>query len=193
MHKRLQRRDFVIKDLVVSISGGSRGGTWLPGPDDETPPTPISPIASVLVNIGIIDSVRETVLEVLKSGKDFDSIGRAFVQGEAGGNSAIRAAIHDIGSAVVASAAFAAMGGGSVGLPNPDCGGTSLETIPTPLTPVVNIGLEVHRVTELPRLRKQLAVAVEFVNKAAAAQAPHGEEVGLVREQLEAALKNLGH
>jgi hypothetical protein len=191
MDQKLQRKDFVIKDLVVSVGGGKRGGTWLPGPDQPTPPSPISPIASVLANIGTIESIRAVIADAMR-GKDFDSIGRAFVQGEAGGDPAIRSAINKIGSAVVASTAYAAMGGGSVGLPNPDCGGTSLETIPTPITPVVDVGLEVHRVTELPRLRKQLAVTVDFVDKALAAQAPRGTEVGAVREQLEGALKSLG-
>ena len=48
MAKSFTRQDFLIKDLAVSIGGGGRGGTWLPGPDDETPPSPISPIASVV-------------------------------------------------------------------------------------------------------------------------------------------------
>ncbi|MBW6400520.1 hypothetical protein KPL78_21860 [Roseomonas sp. HJA6] len=192
MRKQLARQDFVIKDLAVSIGGGSRGGTWLPGPDDETPPSPISPIASVLVNIGIIETVRATILDALQSRKDFDAIGRAFIRGEPGGDPGIRAAIHEIGAAVVASAAYAAMGGGAVGMPNPDCGGTSLETIPTPITPVVHVGREVHRVSELPRLRKQLALVVQYVDGAAKAQAPMGAEVAMVRAELEGALKSLG-
>lgn len=190
MPKVFSRHDFLIKDLVVSIGGGSRGGTWLPGPDDPTPPSPISPIASVLVNMGLIEAVRGTIIEAVKA-KKFDDVARAFVPGDTGGSPAIRTAIHEIGSAVVASAAYAALGGGSVGLPNPDCGGTSLETIPTPLTPVVHVGFEVHRVTELPRLQQQLAQTVAFVEKAAAAQAPRAEEVAVVRAQLEGALKNL--
>lgn len=191
MSGRFQRKDFVIKDLVVSVGGGGHGGTWLPGPDQETPPPQISPIASVLAKIGVFEAVRASVQDAIRS-KDFETIGRAFAPGGDGGDPVIRSAIHEIGSAVVASAAYAAMGGGSVGLPNPDCGGTSLETVPSPLTPVVNIGLEVHRVSELPRLRRQLAVTVDFVNRAAVTQAPHGEEVGLVRAQLEGALKSLG-
>lgn len=192
MSKRFQRKDFIIKDLVVSVGGGSRGGTWLPGPDQETPPSPISPIASVLVNIGVIESVRATVLDALESGKGFESIAQAFVAGE-GGNPAIRSAIHDIGTAIVASAAYAALGGGSVGLPNPDCGGTSLETIPTPLTPVVHVGRDVHRVTELPRLKQQLAGALKYIDNAVDAQAPKGAaELDLVRQQLTGALKSLG-
>jgi len=97
----------------------------------------------------------------------------------------------EIGVAVVASAAYAALGGGAVGLPNPDCGGTSLETIPPTLTPVVHVGLAVHRVTELPRLQKQLAQTMSYVEKAAGAQAPRGEEIAAVRTQLEGALKSL--
>ncbi len=189
MTKTLARKDFLIKDLAVSIGAGGRGGTWLPGPDDETPPSPISPIASVLVNIGLIEAVRGTIIDAVKA-KNFDDIARAF-SGDPDGSPAIRAAIHQIGSAVVASAAYAALGGGSAGLPNPDCGGTSLETIPPTLTPVVNVGYAVHRVSELPRLKHQLAQTVAYVDKAAAAQAPHGEEVAAVRAHLEAALKDL--
>ncbi len=191
MERELQRKDFIIKDLVVSVAGGSRGGTWMPGPDDETPPSPISPVASVLVNIGIIESVRVTIMDALKTGKGFESIAQAFVPGTDVGNPAIRSAIHKIGSAVIASASYSAMGGGSAGMPDPNCGGTSLETIPSPQTPVVNIGLEVHRVTELPRLKQQLAVAVKFIDKAVTAQAPGRAEVNVVRKQLEGALESL--
>jgi len=190
MPKSFARRDFLVKDLVVSIGAGSRGGTWLPGPDDETPPSPISPIASVLANLALIEAVRGTILDAVKA-KRFDEVARAFVPGDAGGSPASRSAINEIGTAVVASAAWAALGGGSVGLPNPDCGGTSLETIPPTLTPIVHVGLAVHRVTELPRLKQQLAQTVAFVEKAAAAQAPRGDEVAAVRAQLEAALKSL--
>ena len=190
MPKAFSRHDFLIKDLAVTIGGGGRGGTWLPGPDDETPPSPISPIASVLTNLALIEAVRGTIIDTVKA-KRFDEVAGAFVAGGTGGSPAIRTAIHEIGAAVVASAAYAALGGGSAGLPNPDCGGTSLETIPPTLTPVVHVGLAVHRVTELPRLKQQLAQTVAFVEKAAAAQAPHGEEVAVVRAQLEGALKNL--
>jgi hypothetical protein len=60
------------------------------------------------------------------------------------------------------------------------------------LTPVVHVGFAVHKVSELPRLKAQLAQTVAFVDKAAAAQAPRGDEVAAVRTQLEGALKNLG-
>jgi hypothetical protein len=184
------RKDFLLEDLVVSIGSGSGGSTWLPGPDDETPPSPISPIASVLVNIGLIEAVRLAVADAVATNR-FDEVARAFVPGDPGGSPAIRSAIHEIGTAVVASTAYAALGGGSVGLPNPDCGGTSLETIPPTLTPVVHVGLAVHRVAELPRLRQQLAETVAYIDEAAAARAPRGNDIGAVREQLEGALKRL--
>jgi hypothetical protein len=190
MTKAFLRQDFLIRDLAVSIGGSGRGGTWMPGPDGETPPTPISPIASVLANIDRIEAVREVIVDAVKA-KKFDDVARAFVAGDHGGNPVIRSAIQEIGSAVVAGAAYAALGGGSAGLPNPDCGGSSLETIPPTLTPVIAVGFEVHRVIDLPRLKQQLAKTVEFVEKAAGAQAPRGEEIGRVREQLEGALKAL--
>jgi hypothetical protein len=190
MARRYSRHDFLIKDLAVSVSGGSRGGTWMPGPDDETPPSPISPIASVTSTMALIEAVRATIVDAVKA-NDFDEVARAFVAGDTAGSPAIRAAIQEIGSAVVAGAAFAALGGGSVGMPDPDCGGTSLETIPPTLTPVVHRGLAVHRVSELPRLQQQLATTIAYLDKAAAAQAPRGAEVAAVRTELEGAAKSL--
>jgi hypothetical protein len=189
MPKAFVRKDFLIKDLAVNVGGGSRSGVFLPGPDDETPPSPISPIASVVANLDIIEGVRATVAQAVQD-KRYDEIGRAFIAGDTGGNVALRAAIQDIGTAVVAATAYASLGG-SAGLPNPDCGGTSLETIPPTLTPVVHVGLAVHRVSELPRLQKQLAAATAYVDKAVAASAPRGAEVATVRTQLEGALKSL--
>jgi len=190
MAKGFVRRDFLIKDLVVTVAGGGRGGTWMPGEDTVIPPSPISPIASVLANLAYIEGVRGTIIDAVKA-KQFDEVARAFVAGNAGGNPAIRAAIHEIGAAVVASAAFAALGGGSAGMPDPNCNGTSLETIPPTTTPVVHYGLAVHKVSDLPRMRRQLAETVAFMDQAAAAQAPRGAEVGNVRAQLEGALKEL--
>jgi hypothetical protein len=185
------RYDFVIKDLVVSVAGGTHGGRFMPGPDDPTPPPTISPIAAILVHAGLFDAVRQTVVDAVNA-KRFDDIGRAFVAGDEQGNVVLRNAIQEIGSAVVASAAYTALGGADVGYINPDCGGTSYETIPPTITPVVHIGYQVHRVTELPRLRQQLAQTLAYVDGAAAEQAPRGAEVDVVRAQLESALKSLG-
>jgi hypothetical protein len=184
MTQKLVRTEFVINDLAFSIGGSGRGSTWLPGPDDKTPPTPISPIASVVFNMTVIEAVRAAVVEAVKA-KKYGEIGGAFAQGETGGSPVIRAAIQEIGAAVVASAAFAALGG--QGYPNPD----DPNEPKTTLTPVVNVGQAIHRVTELPRLRAQLAEAVAYVDKAAVAQAPRGNEIAEVRTQLGKALESL--
>lgn len=184
------RRDFLLKDLAVTVAGGGRGGTWMPGPDDETPPSPISPFAAVTAHLALIEGVRATVVEAVKA-KRLDEVARAFVAGDSGGNATLRDAIQQIGSAVVASAAFAALGTGGAGLPNPECGGTSYETIPPTLTPVVHRGLAVHRVNDLPRLKQQLTDAVAYLDRAAGVQAPRGTEIAGVRTNLEGALKEL--
>jgi hypothetical protein len=193
MAKARVRSDFVVNDLVISLpraSSGSGGGTFLPA-DDSTPlPWWISPIAAVAVNGAILESVRGVIAEALAGKADVSEIARAFTDGDPDGNPSIRSAIHEIGSAVVASAAFTAIGG-AVGYPDPDCGGSSYETIPPTLTPVVHTGSEIHQVSVLPKLRQQLAEAMETLDRAAAALAPRGAEVGLVVKQLDAAKASL--
>lgn len=189
MPKAFAKRDFLVKDLAVTIGAAARGGTWMPADDQPSPPSPISPIAAVFAHGAHLEAVRGAMEEAVKA-KRFDDIARAFVAGDAGGHPALRAAIQQIGSAVVASAAFAGLGG-SVGYPDPDCGGTSLETIPPTLTPVVHVGLEVHKVTELPRLKAQLTKTLAYVEKAGDAQAPKGANVAAVRAALEGALQAL--
>lgn len=197
MADKRARSDFIIKDLVVSIpsaSGGGSGSTWLPADDGEIPPWWVSPIAGVLIKGHVLEVVNATVKNALKNDADLNSFALAFKDGDPDGNPAIRRAIHDIGAAVVASAAYAAVagGGGGVAMPDPNCNGTSLETIPTPITPVVHQGIEIHRVTALPKLRKQLAVTMEVLDRAARAQAPRGEEVKTVASHLQGALSALG-
>ena len=190
-----QRHDFIIKDLVVSIpsaSGRGRGGTFMPAEDGNPLPPWLSPVAGVLVKGRVLEAVTATVIDAVKKGGDFNDISLAFREGALDGNPAIRRAIHDIGSAVVASAAFGAVGG--MVMPNPDdpnCG-NSLETVPPTLTPIIHLGIEVHRVNELPRLRKQLAVAIEALDRLALAQAPRGAEIKVVAKHLEDAIKGLG-
>jgi hypothetical protein len=189
MERTFTRHDFVIKDLAISVGAAGRGGTWMPVDEDHTPPPTISPIAGVFANLALFEAVRGVIDEAVKS-KQYDEVARAFVAGDAGGHPVIRTAIQEIGTAVVASAAYAALGG-SVGLIDPNCGGSSYETIPPTFTPLVRGGIAVHRVMDLPRLRNQLAESLSFVDKAAAAQAPRGDEVAAVRAQLEGALEAL--
>jgi len=196
------RTDFVIKDLVVSIpsASGAGGGSFLPAEDGEPLPWWISPVAGVLGKEHVLEIARETVRGALKDQAALDGIGLAFREGDPDGNPALREAIHDVGSAVVASAVWADLartgargGGGGVGLPNPDCGGSSLETIPTPITPIVHVGMEAHRIADLPKMRKQLAIAVEKLDTISRSYAPTAAEAPAVRAQLEGALKSLGH
>jgi hypothetical protein len=184
MPKAFVRKDFLLQELAVSIGGGG-GSAYLPSDDGVLPPSPISPIASVVANLDLIEAIRATIVDAVRE-KKFGDIARAFGPTEEGGNVAIRAAIQEIGTKVVGSAAYAALGG-SAGLPNPDDPGP----IPPTLTPIVHIGRAVHKVTELPRLQRQLAETVAYVDKAVAAQAPRGSEIGVVRAHLEGALKSL--
>ena len=188
---RLSRSDFLLQDIVISVSrGAGGGGVFLPADTEETPPTPISPIASVLVNIDYVTLVREVIADALRNKGDFTAIGRAFREGDPDGNPAIATAIHEIGKAVVASAAFAELAGrsgGEVGLIDPNCGGTSYETIPTSITPVVHYGREIHRVTALTRIREQLQVAVQAFDKAATAAQPSGADAKTLHAELEGA------
>ena len=80
MAKGLSRSDFVIKDLAISLGGGGGSGTWLPGPDGETPPSPISPIASIVVNISLIEGVRQTIQRVAVLADQSQSIRVALLQ-----------------------------------------------------------------------------------------------------------------
>jgi len=192
MKKEFTKGDFLVKDLAVSISGGI-ASTWLPAPDQPTPPSPISPVAAVLSHMDLVQAVRSAIQEAVKT-KQFDDVARAFIAGDAGGNPVIRAAIQEIGSAVVASAAFsAAFAEGVVELPDAEDQYYSRSKPPPSLTPMMPMGLMVHSVSELPRLKQQLAETLAYVEKAAEAQAPQGKEVAAVRAELEAALNSLSH
>ena len=186
MKNNFTRHDFLIKDVAVSIPGGNgHASTWMPTDDQHTPPSPISPIASVMANIGLIEAVRGTIAEAVKAQK-FDDVARAFVPGEAG--AALSFGPLSNKSDLRLSPAPPMPGWWNRGLVD---GEHSFETIPSTLTPVVHAGFQVHRVTELPRLRKQLEQAVDYVNKAATAQAPGHNEVDGVRAQLKEALSSL--
>jgi hypothetical protein len=190
----MARHDFVIKDLAISIrpeGGRGSGGTWYPA-DPDGPPLPwwIAPIGAVLVRGEILEAAGRTIAETLQNKGDLGEIVRAF-DGDPGGNASIRRTIQEIGAAVVASAAYGHIGG-AVGYIDPDCAGTSYETIPPTITPVVHEGFEIHRVSELPRLRAQLEVAVQTLDRVAEDLAPRDDEVKVVATHLKEALEGLG-
>lgn len=183
------RHDFVIRDLVISLpreSGGGAGGTFIPADDGDPLPFWLSPVAAVLVKGSVLEAVRAVITDALEQQLDVGQIARSFNDGDPDGNPAIQQAIHDIGSAVVASVAYTAVGS-AIGYPDPDCGGSSLETIPPTITPIVHAGIEIHRVSVLPKLRAQLNEAVATLDRFADRLAPQGDEVGVVAKHLEMA------
>ena len=181
------RREFIIKDLVVTLpSGRLGGGTFMPADDGETPPWWISPVAGVLNRAEILDLVRDVVRAELDRGGDFVDIAAAF-EGKRG-NPAIAGAIQEIGRTVVASVGVGALG--KAGMPNPECDGTS--ELPPTLSPIAQVGWEVHRTSALPRLREQLAVAVEHLDRMSATLAPQGDQIDEVAKALEGARAELG-
>ena len=190
----MPRHEFVIKDLAISIRperGTGSGGTWYPA-DPDGPPLPwwISPIAAVLVRGEVLEAAGRTIAETLQNKGDLGEILKAF-DGDPDGNPSINRTIREIGAAVVASAAYGHIGG-AVGYPDPNCAGTSYETIPPTITPVVHEGFELHRVSELPRLRAQLEVAVQTLDRVSADLAPRDDEVKVVAAHLKEALEGLG-
>ena len=90
-----------------------------------------------------------------------------------------------VGSAVVAGAVQ-----GGVGMPDPTCGGTSYETIPTIFTPVIREA-DFLTVAHLPAIKQRLKEAMAAVEQIEAQHAPQAEEVGVLVEHLEAAVKSL--
>lgn len=188
-----ERSEFIIKDLVVSLptKQGGGGGTFIPSDEGGDLPWWISPVAAVLAKGRLVEVVRATVKDALENGHDLTPIAAAF-EGDPDGNPAIRHAIREIGGAVVAGAVVAGGGGGGVAMPDPNCGGTSLETIPTPITPIVHRGLEVHRVSDLPRMRRQLEIAVERLGELSGRLAPQDREVEDVAGALRDAQAGLG-
>jgi hypothetical protein len=187
------RHEFVIKDLAIAIrpeSGGGSGGTWMPAEDGTELPWWLSPIAAVTVKGHVLESVGRIISETLESKGELDGIVQAFDRGP-DANPAIAAVIHEVGAAVVAGAAYARIGS-SVGYPDPNCAGSSTETIPPTITPIVHKGLEVHRVSELPKLRRQMEIAVETLDRLSAELKPQRGEAKMVAKKLEEAQKELG-
>lgn len=184
--------EFVIKDLAVSFAterGFGAGSTFMPV-DGESLPWWISPVAGVLNEGHILEAATRVIVESLEDNTKLESVLLAF-EGGYDGNALLQKAIHEVGSAVVAAAAFSKVAG-AAGMPNPDCGGTSYETIPPTFTPVVHQGFELHRISDLPRLRRQLAVAVEALDVQAERLAPQGKDVEVLRSRLERTQKALG-
>ena len=57
MPKEFTHRDFLLKDITVTLGSG-RSGAFLPADDTQPPPSPISPIAVVFANVDLFVAVR---------------------------------------------------------------------------------------------------------------------------------------
>jgi hypothetical protein len=86
----------------------------------------------------------------------------------------------------------AALGAGGVYMPDPDCGGSSLETIPPTLTPVVHKNAVMVRASDLSRLKAKMKQVLDTAEEAEQALVPRkAGDVRMLRGKLEGALESM--
>jgi hypothetical protein len=174
---------YKVRDLMVNVirAGGSGGSTLLPA-DDGTPiPTHLTPIAidaSMVALTSIINTAGPALADAVK---DVPSA-RAFVR-DSGFAEEVTATL--IGAAALQSR------GGSAGMPDPNCGGTSLETIPPTLTPYVHKAKTLLRAEDLAVLKARLTRVLEAVEVAEKSLTPRGKEAADLAERLRGAAAEL--
>ncbi|HTE49880.1 MAG TPA: hypothetical protein VK698_03335 [Kofleriaceae bacterium] len=173
---------FKVKDLMINVLSerSPHGGAGLCSEDvSATVPTPITPYVLVAANRPLLEEFKSASKEL---------VARADDDGAAALTHAIDRVALDIGRAVV----VAAMQGGGVAMPDPNCGGSSLETIPTPITPIVHRNVAVLKASHLGQLRVQLREALKATEVADAALTPRSaEDVRMLEDKLEGALAEL--
>jgi hypothetical protein len=76
-------------------------------------------------------------------------------------------------------------------MPDPNCNGTSMETIPTPLTPYVHKAKNLLRVEDLAILKRRLTRVLDAVEVAEKALVPKGREAADLAERLKGAAAEL--
>lgn len=174
---------FKARDLMVSVVS-TAGGAMLPADDQPipTPITPKTPVISVIVRGRELEAIGTLVQEAVRA-QDVEGI-RHIVD-----SPMLEKVADRFGHDVVVSAMF---GGATVALPDPNCGGSSLETIPTPITPIVHEGRFAVRVSDLPVLKEQLTSMLEAVNEVEASLEISGREAEGLAEQLGSVVKGLG-
>jgi hypothetical protein len=186
---------YKVKDLMINVIGNG-GGTALPA-DDTTPvPTPITPIAvpAALVALSPRLELMAPLLREALAGEHIafnskaEAIGRAALGGFEGA-AAVVTVTRELAGVAVGAAVF--QHGGEAGRPNPDCGGNSLETIPTPITPYVRQASTMLQVEHLPRLKSRLTERLRAVEKAEQTLVPTGKAATDLRERMKIALVEL--
>jgi len=185
---------YKVRDLMINVLGGG-GGTALPA-DDTTPvPTPITPIAIDTVLVALTSEVR-VVAPIVKEALENNALenhaavamARAGLGGGEGSPAFVQIA-RDLAAAVVGAAVI--QHGGSAGRPNPDCGGSSMETIPTPITPVVHKAAGVLSAQHLPRLKERLTAMLSAVEHAEKELTPRGQAAAGLHDRVQGALTEL--
>jgi hypothetical protein len=181
-----------VKDLMINVIGNG-GGTAYPA-DDTTPvPTPITPIAMPMALVALspqLDFVSPIVREALAGehigfNSKAEAIGRAALGGSEGATAFV-AAGRKIAGVMVGAAVF--QHGGGAGMPNPECDGTSLETIPTPLTDYIRQASTLLQPEHLPRLKTRLTEMLRAVEAAEQVLVPTGKVASDLRERMKVAL-----
>jgi hypothetical protein len=185
---------YQIRDLMINVIG-SGGGTSLPA-DDTTPvPTPVTPIAITAAVLAITPQVeftapilKEALSEGLVDNRKADSIARAAL-GSPDGSPAFVQINRELAATVAGAAVF--QQGGSAGMPDPNCNGTSMETIPTPITPVVHKAATVLQASHLPRLKAQLTEMLRAVEAAEKTLIPQGKTAAALASTMKSAIDEL--
>jgi hypothetical protein len=165
--------------MVNVLSGRAGGFSYCSEDVSATAPTPITPYILVAAYTPVLHHVRDMAVK-FSDAQDPD--------GDPAILNAIVVLALDVGRAVV----VAAVQGGGVYYPDPNCGGSSMETIPTPITPVVHKNLAVLKGSHLGQLRVQLQDTLKATQEAEAALTPRTPaQIKKVRAQLEGALDTL--
>lgn len=168
---------FMVKDLMINVV------------DRRLKTRPGASLCTIDQPTTLVCTIHSPLMSVARLSDRLEHMGRLAQKGTAEVLPELQAVASEVADALVVGAI---QGGGRM-LPDPNCGGTSLETIPPTLTPVVSKA-ELIRVTDLPALKERLQVATRATTELAAQFAPKTEvEVQVVAENLKEALGALSH
>lgn len=171
---------FKVKDLMIRVLGSGGGSAGLCSEDvSVTAPTPITPVILVAAQRPLFEHLQAVTRKAVK-------------KADPATDEAVIDAIDNLAIEVGRGVVVAALGGGGVYLPDPNCDGSSMDTIPTPLTPVVHKNAVTVRATDLPRLKDQLRQALAAADEAEQALTPSGAHKRSLKTKLQGAIEALG-
>ncbi len=192
---------YKVRDLMINvIASGGGGAVGLPADDTQPVPTPITPIAITATFVQLTPQlelagplVKEALAVSGRAAIDNPhamSIARAGL-GAGDGSPAFVQVNKEFAAAAVGAAVLQT--GGSAGMPNPECGGTSYETIPTPITPYVHKAAALLQAEHLPRLKERLVYMLNAVEAAEKTLLPTGRAASDLRERMQGAIAELAN